>query len=242
MKALLKTLRLTVLLAVFSAGLAGWAPNAALALSTETDARLREASQDYARAEDNMNRMWAKLEAAAAPERMEKYRPLQERWLESYRDYFVRSLIGQFVRDPNSLPAICLDERDLVSLDALYCLVTQERAKMLNILVAQSADENLVVALAGKLKTFEHGGVSYYVFEPYLWKTTFTVCRADELDKLTPETAERLEKATAEPGETVILHGRFAGPDYYEADNRLSIENLPEGMAWRELDVWDAFD
>lgn len=236
MKAFLKTLCLTALLLVFPSG------DLALALSAETNARLREASQDYARAEENMNRMWQKLEQRAAPEQLEKYRPLQESWLANYRDYFVRSLIGQFVRDPDALPAICLDERDVVTLDGLYTLVTQERAKMLNILAAQAADPSLVVALPGKLKTFEHGGVSYYVFEPYLWKTSFTVCRADELGKLTPETAARLQTVTAEPGETLILHGRFAGPDYYEADNRLRFEDLTEGMAWRELDAWDAFD
>jgi hypothetical protein len=130
----------------------------------------------------------------------------------------------------------------VATLDGLYALVTLERAKMLNILAAQAADENLIVPLPGKLKTFEHGGVSYSVFEPYLWMTVFTLCRLDQLENLTPEMAEQLKKVTAEPGEAVILHGRFAGPDYYEADKRLRIERLPEGTAWRELDVWDSFD
>lgn len=190
-------------------------------------------------AEKNLDKVWKALQETATGDTLARFTSDQSDWLSQGRDAAIAALMAKETATPGSVPFSAYGETfDKATAAAL---VTQERAKALNILLAQEKDKDFKPTLAGKFGVEDRMGTKWYTFTPDQWGTAMTLGKVR--GKLPMKAAStKLLKSALKTGDTMKFSGRLHIADCYDGLTGMAVEKLGEGMAWRELDNWDNFD
>ncbi|MDL2267720.1 hypothetical protein LJC46_07015 [Desulfovibrio sp. OttesenSCG-928-G15] len=219
-----------VLISVFMLG------TFAHALSDDNYQRLMEHYRDFARAEKHLGHAWNQIKELVHAQKFAHYQADQRHWSQEGRDMAVEQAMSEYHREAGEIPSNYVHNGHFGK-DQAYTMVTLERAKQLNILLTQTRQQDFTLELAGNF--YKKAG--HYWFRPYLWWTPFKVCSEDALDDLGHATRNAIHRAVKNPDKRVICQANLALPAVFDLEREIRVKDLPEGMAWRELDHWDDF-
>lgn len=209
----------------------------AMALSDGLYSQLQKSSSAYAEAEKNLGGVWKKLEKSLSPQKLSQLKKEQKAWVDQQRDAKVMDMVKTVIANPDAASAYL--EKGKLDLGQMYANATMDQAKSLNILAAQAKD-NAPVTLAGNFAKQSLKNGNFITFTPYLWNKSFILCSEADAAKL-PKASRTAMNNAIKNNKLAKVTGKLHGTQAYEL-NGLKIEELGEGMAWRELDTWDNFE